>query len=432
MSKLDPLSFDPKGDDFMNSPFEFYRCLRAQTPVYLDPRYNIYFVASFDLANEVMRDSKRFSSLVDRASMRRGGIPQAVQDIRKQAWPLALTLSNNDAPGHDIYKELVAPWFAPRNLNRFEPFVLQRVGELVESLPLGEPFDFVETFSVPLPVSVIGQALGLRDHGDAQLKTWSDAFADEIGLLTSEDRAIEIARLTLDCHRAMVARCEERRISPQSDIISMLVRARIPVDLLGVPEHAGQDVGAAEANQERPLETSELLSILTQLLVAGNETTTNSLSGGMRRLAANFELHSRLRSQPELIPRFVEEILRLESPVQGQFRKANCATTLGGVDMPQGALLHIRLASANRDETRYGPDDDCVNLENTKPVPHKAFGMGMHFCVGAMLSRLELKIAFASLIERFSRIEIAEPTETLRYHTHFHLRGLERLPLVLG
>jgi cytochrome P450 len=407
--------FDPKADDFMDHPWEFYRRLRERAPVFHDPRHDIWFVTSFELVDRVMKNPKLFSSQVDRASMRQGGLPPRVLEIRAQGWPLAMTMSQNDAPSHDVFKGLVSPFFTPRNLGVVEPFVRDKARALMDALPRGERVDFVEAFAVPLPIAVIGHYLGMSECGEATLKRWSDAFADEIGLLTSEARAVEIAELTLDCHRTMLAICEARRAEPREDIISHLVQARIDID--GAP---------------RPLTEGELLSMLTQMLVAGNETTTNTLSAGMLRLAQEPSLLARLAAQPELVGPFVEELLRLESPVQGQFRRAVEDTELGGVRIPAGALLHVRLASANRDAAAFGQHADELHLDARPKAAHKAFGAGMHFCLGAMLSRLELRVAFELLSAELTAVRLAVPREQVHFHTHFHLRGLESLPVVLA
>jgi cytochrome P450 len=409
------LAFDPKADDFMDNPWEFYRRLRVAAPVFRDPRHDIFFVTRYDLVDQVLKDAQRFSSQVDRASMRRGGLPPKVLEIRAQGWPLALTMSQNDTPSHDVFRSLVSPFFTPRNLESIEPFVRARAQALVDALPLGVAVDVVPALAVPLPIAVIGRYLGMQEYGEITLKRWSDAFADEIGMLTSEDRAVEIAQLTLDCHRAMLALCEARRRSPRDDIISHIARARIDAD-----------------DGQRALTDGELLSMLTQMLVAGNETTTNTLAAGVLRLAETPGLLQRLRGTPELLPRFVEELLRLESPVQGQFRRALRDTELGGVNIPAGSLLHVRLASANRDEAAFGEHAEQVNLDGRPPAPHKAFGAGMHFCLGAMLSRLELKLAFELISRSIRSIELAVPRSDIHFHTHFHLRGLESLPVVLG
>ncbi len=405
--------FDPKAADFMDDPWPFYARLREEAPVYREPRSGVFFVARYDLAERVMRDPATFSSKVDRAAMRAGGMPARVLEIRRQAWPLALTMSQNDEPSHDVYRGLVAPFFLPKTLAAIEPYIEARTAELIDAIAAkGGDAEFLADFAVPLPISVIGRYLGLEAYGWATLKRWSDAFADEIGFLTSDDRAIEIAELTLACHRAMMETVVARRTEPKDDIISHLAAARI--------------------DDGRHLEPGEILSILTQLLVAGNETTTNSLAGGLKRLALDPALAARLRAEPRLVVPFVEEVLRLESPVQGQFRKATRTAELGGVEIPEGALLHVRFASANRDRAVYGESADEVRLGERPPKPHMAFGLGLHFCVGAMLSRLELRIAFARVLERFAAIELACAPEAVRYHTHFHLRGPTRLPLRLA
>lgn len=402
---------DPKADDFMNDPWPFYRRLRAEAPVFRDPRHDIVFVTSYECVDQVLKQPGLFSSTVDRASMRRGGLPPEVIEIRKKAIVPAPTMSQNDGPSHDVFKALVQPFFTPRQVEAaLGDFIRDRTSELIASIKPGQPTDVVAALAVPLPIAVIGRYLGLAQYGYADLKRWSDAFADEIGMLTSDERAVEIARLTLACQEAMLETCAARREAPRDDIISHLVAARIADD--------------------RPLTDGELVSMLIQMLVAGNETTTNTLSAGIKRLAMDADLAATLRQRPEAMSLFVEELLRLESPVQGQFRQALADTELGGVAIPKGTLLHVRLAAANRDEKIYGPDDDRPRLDRKPPAPHRAFGMGMHFCLGAMLSRLELNVALAALLERFAHLELAVDPSALKWHTHFHLRGLEALPVI--
>ena len=191
-------------------------------------------------------------------------------------------------------------------------------------------------------------------------------------------------------------------------------------------------VANARLPDGRLLEPPEILSMLQQMLVAGNETTTNALSAGMRRLANEPAIFAPLRAEPKLIPQFIEENLRLESPVQGQFRRALQDTELGGVAIPKGALLHIRHGAANRDERVFGDHAERMRLGERPPKPHLAFGMGMHFCLGAMLSRMEMRIAFTAIAERFQSIALAVPDAEIAHHTHFHLRGIKALPLRLS
>ncbi len=402
------LPFAPRAPGFMAAPHAAYRALRALGPVFHETETGIFYVLDHALAVEVLRAPERFSSAVDRAAMRAGGLPPEVAEIRRQGWPLAPTLSHNDGPSHDAFRALVAPLFLPRGLQRIRPFVESRVADLVEALPAGAPVEFVSALAVPLPIAVIGELLGMRHLGEETLKRWSDAFADELGFLTSDERAIAIARETLACHRAMMALTEARRGGEGEDAITLLANAEV---------------------EGRPLAPGEILSLLTQLLVAGNETTTATLAFALLRLARSPELWSRLAADRALVPRFIEEVLRLDCPIQGQFRRAVADERLGGTAIPAGSLLHVRFASANRDEAVFGPDEDAIRLDGRAPAPHLAFGMGLHFCIGAALSRLEIALALEALLDRFSGVALATDPAGLRFRTHFHHRNLLALPL---
>lgn len=400
----------PRAAGFMRCPHKAYRAMRATGALWTEPGTGVVFVLDYDLAEYVMRNHQRFSSYADRAAMREGGLPPEVLEIKAQGWPLALTMVQNDAPSHDDYRKLVGPFFLPSRLRRMEPFVTARISELLDAIDAKSGVcDFFPDFAVPLPVSVIGEYLGMRHLGDDTIKQWSDAFADEIGFLTSDARAVGIARLTLACHRAMVDLCEERRGGSGEDIITALANARKPD-------------GAA-------LETGELLSILTQLMVAGNETTTAALGFALFRLAMEPDLHARLRAAPDLVPRFLEEVLRLDSPIQGQFRRAEGDQQLGEHLIPAGTMLHVRFASANRDQRVWGPDADAVQLDRKQHKPHMAFGNGIHFCVGAALSRLEMRLALGQILARYSAIRLLCDPAEIPFRTNFHQRGMTALPL---
>lgn len=406
----------PRAPGFMRRPQDAYRRMRADGPLWREPETGVVFVLDYDLAEEVMRNHQRFSSYADRAAMRKGGLPAEVLEIKAQGWPLALTMVQNDGPSHDDYRKLVGPFFLPRRLRLMEPFIEARIAELLDAIDAGGgTCDFFPDFAVPLPVSVIGEYLGMRHLGDDTVKRWSDAFADEIGFLTSDARAIEIAGLTLECHRAMVALCDKRRG--------------------GAEEDRGEDIITALANATKPdgalLDNSELLSILTQLMVAGNETTTSTLGFALLRLAQDPALFARLRATPELVAPFLEEVLRLDSPIQGQFRKAVGDQMLGGHLIPDGTMLHVRFAAANRDEEVWGATGDAVQLDRKPPKPHMAFGNGIHFCVGAALSRLEMRLALGQILARYTAIRLRCDPETLPFRTNFHQRGMTALPLEL-
>jgi cytochrome P450 len=401
----------PRAAGFMRAPWLAYEAMREETgPLWQEPETGVVFVLDYALAEEAMRNHTRFSSFADRAAMRKGGLPEEVLKIKAEGWPFALTMVQNDGPTHDAYRKLVGPFFLPRRLKLMEPFIEAQIAELLDAIDAkGGACDFFPCFAVPLPVSVIGEYLGMRHLGDDTVKRWSDAFADEIGFLTSDTRAVEIARLTLECHKTMVALCNERRGGNGEDIITALANATAP--------------------DGNPLGNPELLSILTQLMVAGNETTTATLGFALLRIARDPELFARLKAEPHTIAPFIEEVLRLDSPIQGQFRTAVGDQELGGYPIPDGTMLHVRFGAANRDPAVWGQDAGELQLGCRPPKPHMAFGNGIHFCVGAALSRLEMRLALGEILARYRTVRLAGPEEDLPFRTNFHQRGMTSLPL---
>lgn len=205
----------------MTNPHDSHLVIRAHGPAYHEQETGIYFVGRYDLVRAVLLDSARFSSAIDRAAMRVGGVPDAVRQIKAVYVPSVPTLSQNDNTAtHDAYRKIVGPWFLPRDLESLHGFVQARTNELLDTIADRGECDFVADFAVPLPISVIRAHLGFDDVDDATVKRWSDTFADDIGLLTSEARAIEVAQLGLEAQQYMLRLCAERRRNPRADVCS--------------------------------------------------------------------------------------------------------------------------------------------------------------------------------------------------------------------
>jgi cytochrome P450 len=179
---------------------------------------------------------------------------------------------------------------------------------------------------------------------------------------------------------------------------------------------------------ERPLDVAESLSILQQLLVAGNETTANATAEGMLLLARNPDQLERVVAEPGLVPNLVEEVLRLSSPTANMWRVATRDAELGGVEIPKGSFVLLRYASANRDESRF-PDPDRFDAGRANAGEHLAFGHGIHFCLGAPLARKEMQVAYRVILGRLTDIRLARGAPEPRYVPNVLLHGLEELPL---
>jgi cytochrome P450 len=247
----------------------------------------------------------------------------------------------------------------------------------------------------------------------ADFKRWSDDSIANIGAIITDDRRVEAFEGIVEFQHYFAEQLEQRRAAPRGDLMSELVQAQI------------DDEQAPGGHRE--LTMAEMLSILQQLLVAGNETTTKSITEGVKLLAEHPAVWAKLQADPAgYAPLVTEEVLRLSSPTQGMFRVVTADTELAGVPIPKGARLVVVFAAANRDPQVWGDDPDRFDPDRPNHKEHLAFGKGIHFCLGAPLSRIELQAAFEGLARRLERIELAEGND-FRYHPSFMLRGLVRL-----
>ncbi|MDX1581088.1 MAG: cytochrome P450, partial [Alphaproteobacteria bacterium] len=393
----------------LECPFDAYKALRDEAPVFKIPQTGHYVVTRYDLVMEAVRNTEVFSSQVNQAASAPGGHYEKVREyIAENGVELANTLISADPPEHTRYRTLVNRAFTAGRVRKMQDYIQQIVDELIDEFIDKGECEFVEEFAIKLPIYVIADQLGVPRSDMKKFKAWSDASVPtgiDLGLETEMERA----RLVVEFQHYFSERIEERRQKAEDDILSDLVNAQV--------------------EGERPLEIKELLSIIQQLLVAGNETTTNALAAGMVLLMENPDQRQMLREGNDKQMRtFVEEVLRLEAPVQGLFRITTQDTELGGFKIPKGAMVNLRWGAANRDERVFEcPAELDVNRKNAGA--QIAFGVGAHFCVGAMLAREEMFCAFRTLLNRLENIHFAEENPSLEHHPNFILRGLKELRL---
>jgi cytochrome P450 len=230
--------------------------------------------------------------------------------------------------------------------------------------------------------------------------------------MLTPQRWIEVERDVLDFQRAISAELDERRQQPRTDLLSTLVQ------------------GAADApDGEAPLGNKELVWLVRELLVAGNETTTRTIAEIVLNLDSDPQLWGRIRREPDYVAKVIEEGLRLSSPAIGMFRRVTQDTELGGVVLPQGTTVYLVYGSANRDEQLY-PDPDELRPDRPNLRDHVAFGHGIHVCVGAGLARMEAGAVLRSMAEQLDDIRVVGKAE-LRYLPSYFLHGLRTLPAVV-
>lgn len=406
-----PDSFDLTDPEVQQDPHEHYAALRDGGVHYL-PANDAYLVLRHEDALAVLRDPITFSSQL---GSNREPPPAEVRDevaaIAAQGLPRPRTLLDNDPPDHSRYRRLVSRAFTPRKMAELRPFVEALADDLIAAWPDPSSVEFVEQFSVPLPVQVIAHALNIPADRQADFRRWSDAGTASIGATITPAQHIENAKITIELQQFFVEQFEARRTDPQDDLLTTLLNS-----------HVGAEDDGSDAE---PLEMAELVRIVQQLLVAGNETTTKLISELMRLIADTPGEWERIQADPTRIPDVVEEGLRLSSPNQGMSRIATCDTSVAGTAIPEGSRLVVMFASANRDEARF----ECphqLQPERDHLREQIAFGHGTHFCVGANLARLEAIVALERLALRVDHYTLHDDN-TFEYLPSYVLRGLKRL-----
>jgi cytochrome P450 len=326
----------------------------------------------------------------------------------------AAVLLNADPPDHRRQRVLVNGAFRPFQLRALEPKVIEVAAALLDAFAdpsRADPdtgrctVDIVSQFTVGLPMAIIAHALGVGDEDLDRFKRWSDDLVMPVGNSApnvEQTRGYLVS--TREFSEYFAAKLADRRADPTGDIIS--------------------DVANAELDGEQ-LSDAEMLGMLQQFLVAGNETTTNLLTNIVHHFAVDTDLQARVRADRSLVDGVVEEALRFEAPVGGLFRQALADVEVGGVTIPAGDHVWVVYASANRDASRFeDPDvfDPCrANLRD-----HMSFGHGEHFCIGAGLARAEARIGTNAMLDRMGDIELADGN-TFPFADTYVLRGLQRL-----
>ena len=404
---------DPHAASFYQDPYPSYAMLRHEAPVYPVPDIEgLWFVTTWDLVREALMDPTRFSNVMPPA--RRDVPPPEVADevaaLRAQGFPYTPALGTNDPPDHTRYRKMVNRAFTVRALAWMEPLVEEVSDQLAEALPDDEVVDIMERVTIPLPVWAIMRILGVEDRYRDDLRRWSDSSNAALGQKLSAERWLEVERDVLEFQQVICEILDDRRANPRDDLLSTLVSAE---------------------EGETPLTNQELVWLVRELVVAGNETTIRALADMVVRLdemrAKDPLVWDRLRDDEAFRRGVVEEGIRLSSPVMGLWRRVTCDTELGGVAIPEGATVFLAYGSANRDEQVFADPDNFDPLrENVKE--HLAFGHGIHVCVGAGLARIEANSALRSLAENVTALEVVDPG-SLRFGPSYGLRGYLGVPV---
>jgi len=313
------------------------------------------------------------------------------------------TMMHTDPPDHTRYRKLVQPAFAPSVMRRLDEVIRERARRAVAGLAAGEPVDVVGELAVPFPLRVISDLLGIPEDDWPRFFEWSEAAIPGATDWPEE----RISELMGEMVTYLLSTAAARRTDPHDDVISLLANVEVDGDTL---------------------DDTELAMFLVQLLVAGNETTRNALSGGLVAFSERPDQWARLRAEPALVGTAVDEVLRWTTPVVYFMRTTTCEVTLDDVTLPPDTPVVLHYLAANRDEAEFGPTAGEFDIARD-PNHHVAFGSGPHFCLGAALARIELRAVLDALAARFATVE---PAGTVERSMSLVIAGVRSAPLVLG
>ncbi len=384
------MAYNPFAAEVKADPYPYYDWLRREHPVYHHEQLDFWALSRYEDIEAAARHPEVFSS---------------AQGIGPDRQP-GLTMIVKDPPEHTRLRKLLSKAFTPRMVEQLAPRIRTIVDELLDAVMAQGSFDLVQDLAYPLPVIVIAEMLGVDPERRDAFKRWSDDVVHLVAAGQTEQSLAQYMQSWEAFKSYFVEMIEERRRTPRNDLVSALVMAQEERDALTL---------------------SEILNACLLLLVAGNETTTNLIGNGALALFAHPDEGAKLRQRPELIHAMVEEVLRYDAPVQGFFRTTTRDVTIRGTTIPADSKIVLLWASANRDPDVF-PDPDRFDIER-QPERHLAFGIGIHFCLGAPLARLEARLATEALLRRMQ--SLAPDTQgVLECVDNPLLRGLKRYPFV--
>jgi cytochrome P450 family 150 subfamily A5 len=410
-----------RGDELLGDPYPYYDFLREQCPVRREPHHDVMMVTGYDEAVSVFTDPDTFSSCISTTGPFPGfpvpldgdDVSDLIEQYRDQI-PFSDQLPTFDPPKHKAHRGLLMRLLTPKRLRENEDFMWRRAdGQIDEFIARGE-CELVGDFAGPFTLYVIADLLGVpeADH---------ETFREELQGGRSRGRVIgstgsgSIAHTPLEfLYDRFTAYIEDRRREPRNDVLTGLATATFP-------------------DGSTP-EVIDVVRVAANLFSAGQETTVRLLGSAFQLIGERPDLQQALGDDPARIPDFVEECLRIESPVKGDFRLSRRPATVGTVELPAGTTVMVLNGAANRDPRRF-PEPDEFRIDRANAREHLAFGRGIHACPGGPLARAEARVAIVRMLERTRDIRVSEaahgPAGARRYEyvPTFILRGLRRLNL---
>ena len=403
-------------NELLHDPYDYLAALRDECPLRREPHHDVVMVTGYEEGVAIYNDTARFSSCISVTGPFPGfPVPLEGDDVseliaqHRDEVPFSDQLPTFDPPVHTAHRALLSRMLTPKRLKENEDFMWRLADRQLDRALTGGRCEFIGDYASPFAMLVIADLLGVPESDHDEFR---DALLTEAGTIgSSEGNQMHHSPLEY-LYGKFGEYIQSRRDEPRDDVLNGIAAATFPDG--SVPE------------------VIDAVRVAANLFAAGQETTVRLLSAAVMLIAEDAELQAKLRANRDLIPGFIEETLRYESPVRGDFRLSKCPVTVGGVDLPAGTTVMLLNAAMNRDPRRF-PEPDTFDIGRANARSHVAFGRGPHACPGAPLARAEGRISLERLFDRTTDIRINEgehgPADNRRYSylPTFILRGLTRL-----
>lgn len=398
VSAASDVYFDPYDVQLNADPYPMFRRLREEAPLYYNEQHDFYALSRFADVESAIVDYRTFSSA-------RGAILELIR-ANIEMPPGVLIFS--DPPIHDIHRKLLSRMFTPRKINDLEPKIREFCARSLDPLIGSDRFDFVTDLGAQMPMRVIGMLLGVPEEDQEAARDFANAQ-----MRTEAGKPMEISAEAMLSGEFFGQYIDWRAQHPSDDLTTELLNAEF------------ED----ETGTVRRMRRDELLTYLTVVSGAGNETTTRLIGWTGKVLSEHPGQRRALVENPALIPAAIEELLRYEPPAPHVARYVTRDVEYYGQKVPEGSVMMMLIGAANRDHRQFPPDGDVFDIRR-EPHQHLTFSVGTHYCLGSALARLEGRIALEEILKRFPDWEVdltaakLSPTSTVR--------GWETMPAVLG
>jgi cytochrome P450 len=404
--------------DAMRCPYPHYEQLRASTPVFHDVEHDVYVVTSHADIEKVNTQPRLFSSQCPMGPT----VSDAVAEVQRalaHSTPEFIdrvrvvigrgdVLFTQDPPNHSRHRRILNKALTPRSVARIEPDIRAMCHALVDEFAGDGRVDLIPAFCSPAPIHALSKLLGVPVERTADFERWTAALNAPIGSSMTDEHLLATLSEQIEFWSFVESEVAQRLEHPTDDLISAVAHAR--------------------SEGDQPLTIDEMVGFSSQLITAGADTTNKQISSFTLMLCRDERLMAEVRANVDNLPSYLEEGLRLESPVQGLFRVATEDTELGGVSIPAGAMVWVVYGSGNRDSQVFDRPDE-FDADRSKLRSHHAFGYGPHSCIGAPLARAVSRIAFEVLFERLNDIRLEHDGFVPEFHPSYIMHGMKSLPV---